>query len=38
MTAPFEVKQVAGDPPVLVTQIALCDIGQLLLAHASAVR
>jgi hypothetical protein len=30
--------EVAGDPPVPVTQIALCDIGQLLLAHASAVR
>jgi hypothetical protein len=28
----------AGDPPVLVTQFALCDIGQLLLAHVSAVR
>jgi hypothetical protein len=27
--------EVAGDPPVLVTQIALCDIGQLLPAHAS---
>ena len=26
--------EVAGDAPVLVTQIALCDIGQLLLAHA----
>jgi hypothetical protein len=30
--------EVAGDPSVLVTQIALCDMGQLLLAHASAVR
>jgi hypothetical protein len=30
--------EVAGDPSVLVTQIALCDTGQMLLAHASAVR
>jgi hypothetical protein len=28
----------AGDPPVLVTQFALCNIRQLLLAHVSAVR
>jgi len=27
----------AGDPPVLVTQFALWNIGQLLLAHVSAV-
>jgi len=27
--------EVAGDPPVLVAQIPLCDIGQVLLAHAS---
>ena len=27
----------AGDPPVLVTQFALWNIGQLLLAHVSVV-
>ena len=27
----------AGDPPVLVTQFAMWNIGQLLLAHVSAV-